>query len=382
MTCPCPTTGEAWSCTALRSTQGQSAARNSLCLATWYVGDLNEALRHGERCAELGRSTGFRTGEAIATGNVGAILHETGRLAEAEEQLTPALVLYDELGFSTAAALAERNLGAVLHKRGHPERARAALDRAVAIQRRLGNQVDIPYTLFWLALTMIRSGDRSGALDHIEQGFEMATGEARAESYLYVGRAMLSQSVGNYGVALKHFETARGLARRCNARTPAPGPAGPGRQQSAAGAAGRRGAMRGGGPGVGRSQRVRALRGQGTAPAGRGLPGGRRVRARRTAGRSGGRPSDRARPPPVPSRRSPSPGPRPAWGGRRKRSPDERRCRHHPPSLAGSPLNALVRACHARRPSPFAPEEERRSETVVPAVLVRHPQSAGTSRCP
>ncbi|MFD6182380.1 BTAD domain-containing putative transcriptional regulator [Streptomyces goshikiensis] len=202
------------------STQGQSAARNSLCLATWYVGDLNEALRHGERCLELGRSTGFRTGEAIATGNVGAILHEMGRMAEAEERLTRALVLYDELGFPTAAAHAERNLGAVLHESGHPERARAALDRAAGIQRRLGNQVDIAYTFFWLALTMIRSGDRSGALDHIEQGLEIATGEARAESYLYVGRALLSQSVGNHGAALNHFETARGLARRCNARTP------------------------------------------------------------------------------------------------------------------------------------------------------------------
>ncbi|WP_284581978.1 BTAD domain-containing putative transcriptional regulator [Streptomyces sp. 2P-4] len=202
------------------STEGQSAAHNSLCLASWYVGDLKEALRHGERCVELGRSTGFRAGGAIATGNVGAILHEMGRLAEAEEQLTRALVLYDELGFPTAAALAERNLGAVLHESGRPERARAALDRAAEIQRRLGNQVDIAYTFFWLALTMIRSGDRAGALDHIDRGFETATGEARAESYLYVGRALLSQSVGNHGVALKHFETARGLARRCNARTP------------------------------------------------------------------------------------------------------------------------------------------------------------------
>ncbi|MGP3688267.1 AfsR/SARP family transcriptional regulator [Streptomyces sp. IBSNAI002] len=205
---------------ATGSTQGQSAAHNSLCLATWYVGDLNEALRHSERCVELGRAAGFRTGEAIATGNVGAILHEMGRLAEAEARLEEALVLYDELGFPTAATLAERNLGAVLYESGQPQRARAVLDRAAGTQRRLGNEVDLAYTFFWLALTMIQSGDRSGALDHLDQGFEIATGEARAESYLYVGRALLSQSVGNHGVALSHFETARGLARRCNARTP------------------------------------------------------------------------------------------------------------------------------------------------------------------
>ncbi|MEU9254018.1 BTAD domain-containing putative transcriptional regulator [Streptomyces sp. NPDC048270] len=205
---------------ATGSAQGQSAAHNSLCLAAWYVGDLNEALRHGERCVELGRSTGFRTGEAIATGNVGAILHEMGRLAEAEERLAGALVLYDELGFPTAKALAARNLGAVLYESGQSERARAVLERAAETQRRLGNEVDLAYTYFWLALTMIGSGDRSGALDHLDRGFEIATGEARAESYLYVGRALLSQSVGNHGVALDHFETARGLARRCNARTP------------------------------------------------------------------------------------------------------------------------------------------------------------------
>ncbi|MEU6300155.1 AfsR/SARP family transcriptional regulator [Streptomyces erythrochromogenes] len=202
------------------STQGQTAAHNSLCLATWYMGDLNEALRHGEQCMALSRDTGYRTGEAITKGNVGAILHEMGRLAEAEEELTRALVLYDELGFPTAAAHAQRNLGAVLHESDQPERARVALDRAAEIQRRLGNQVDIAYTLFWLALAMIRSGDRAGALDQIDQGFEIATGEARAESYLYVGRALLAQSVGNHSAALNHFETARGLARHCNALAP------------------------------------------------------------------------------------------------------------------------------------------------------------------
>ncbi|MGR4881926.1 AfsR/SARP family transcriptional regulator [Streptomyces sp. LARHCF249] len=205
---------------AIGSTQGQSASHNSLCLSSWYMGDLNDALLHGRRCLEIGRSTGFRAAEAIATGNVGAILHEMGRLAEAEERLTEALALYEGLGFETAVAISRRNLGVVFYDSGQPQRAREALDRAAGMQRRLGNETDLAYTFFWLALTMIQSGDRSGALDHIDQGFEIATGEVRAESYLYVGRALLSQSLGNHGVALNHFETARGLARRCNARTP------------------------------------------------------------------------------------------------------------------------------------------------------------------
>ncbi|MCX5612423.1 tetratricopeptide repeat protein [Streptomyces sp. NBC_00047] len=205
---------------ATGSTQGQSSAHNSLCIATWYVGDLNCALLHGEQCLELSRSTGFLVGEAITMGNVGAILHETGRLAEAEELLIQALARYEELGLQTAMAIAERNLGAVLFESGQAQRARGALERAAAMQRRLGNETDLAYTFFWLALTMIQSGDRAGALDHIDQGFEIATGEARAESYLYVGRALLSQSLGNHGTALHHFGTARDLARRCNARTP------------------------------------------------------------------------------------------------------------------------------------------------------------------
>ncbi|MFE6841331.1 BTAD domain-containing putative transcriptional regulator [Streptomyces sp. NPDC057686] len=205
---------------ATGSTQGQSSTHNSLSLATWYVGDLNDALLHGEQAFRLCTRAGFRTGEAITLGNVGAILHEMGRLAEAQERLTRALPLCEELGFHTAASIAERNLGATLCDLGHSLRAREALGRAAETQRRLGNQIDLAYTLFWLAMTLIQSGDRSGALDTIEQGFELATGEARAEAYLLTGRGLLSQSLGNHDVALRHFRQAAELARRCDARTP------------------------------------------------------------------------------------------------------------------------------------------------------------------
>lgn len=202
------------------STQGQSSTHNSLSLATWYLGDLNDALLHGEQSLKICRRAGFRTGEAILLGNVGAILHEMGRLADAQERLTQALPLYAELGFETAASIAERNLGATLCDLGELARARESLERAAESQRRLGNDIDLPFTLFWLAMTLIQSGDRAGALDSIEQAFELGTGEARAEAYLLVGRALLSQSLGNHGVALRHFGTARDLARRCNARAP------------------------------------------------------------------------------------------------------------------------------------------------------------------
>ncbi|WP_406512659.1 tetratricopeptide repeat protein [Streptomyces sp. NBC_00161] len=202
------------------SAQGQAATHNSLSLALWYGGRLEEALVHSRRGADLCRVTGFRLGEAISVGNLGAILHELGRLAEAEDRLVEARELYQGLSLPTALSITVRNLGAVLHDRGQPRRAVEHLEAAASTQRELALHTDLAFTLFWLATASVQAGDRSAALDHIEQGFELATGELRAESYLHTGRALLSQSLGNHDVALRHFRQAAELARRCDARTP------------------------------------------------------------------------------------------------------------------------------------------------------------------
>ncbi|MFD0275310.1 BTAD domain-containing putative transcriptional regulator [Kitasatospora sp. NPDC127111] len=201
------------------SAEGLSSAHNSLCLASWFAGDLEEALHHGEQAALQCRAAGFREGGAIVAGNLGAILHEMGRLSEAEAQLKRALRMYDEPHVRSDSPITERNLGAVLHDQGRREAA-THLHRAADLQRGSGHQPDLAYTLFWLALHAMRSGDRTTALAHLDEGFELATGEARAESYLYVGRATLAQNVGNHGSALRHFDTAIELAKRCDARAP------------------------------------------------------------------------------------------------------------------------------------------------------------------
>ncbi|KOY59694.1 tetratricopeptide repeat protein [Streptomyces sp. XY332] len=69
-------------------------------------------------------------------------------------------------------------------------------------------------------MVSVQAGDRAAALDYIEQGLELATGELRAEAYLRTGRGLLSQSPGNHDVALRHFRQAAEPARRCDARTP------------------------------------------------------------------------------------------------------------------------------------------------------------------
>ncbi|MYX29060.1 tetratricopeptide repeat protein [Streptomyces sp. SID8381] len=203
------------------SAQGRSAALNSLALISWYTGRLEEALVYGEQSVEVCRAAGFQVGEAIGLGNLGAVLHETGRLADAERRLTEALDLCAALtpGLPTLAALARRNLGVVLYERGRLPEAAAALSAAADMQRDRRSHYDLAYTLFWLAHLSVQSGDRAAALGYVEQADALKTGDTRAEADLHTARALLSQSVGNHGSAVKRFEKAWDLARRCDART-------------------------------------------------------------------------------------------------------------------------------------------------------------------
>ncbi|WP_030669192.1 AfsR/SARP family transcriptional regulator [Streptomyces cellulosae] len=203
------------------SMQGQSATLNSLALTAWYRGRLEDALLYGEQSVETCRAAEFRVGEAIGLANLGTVLAETGRLAEAQERLTDALSVCREMSqeLPTLAAIAQRNLGMVLHERGEARESVVALTAAADMQRRRGSHIDLSYTLFWLAVASIQSGDRGVALSYIEEASGLKTGEMRAESDLHTVRALLSQSIGNHSSALRRFEEARELARRCNART-------------------------------------------------------------------------------------------------------------------------------------------------------------------
>ncbi|MFI2430744.1 AfsR/SARP family transcriptional regulator [Streptomyces sp. NPDC018693] len=203
------------------ATQGQAATLNSLALTSWYTGCLQDALVYGERSVNTARRAGFRVGEAITLGNVGAILCEMGRLADAQARLIETLALCADLspGVPTLAAITRRNLGVVLHERGRALDAVAALTEAAEMQQDRSSHIDLAYTLFWLTVASLQSGDRAGALEYIERASALKTSDTRAESDLHTARALLSHSVGNHGSAVQRFEEALALARRCGART-------------------------------------------------------------------------------------------------------------------------------------------------------------------
>ncbi|MFI9600178.1 AfsR/SARP family transcriptional regulator [Streptomyces sp. NPDC052043] len=201
--------------------EGQSAVLNSLALTSWYTGELEHALLYGEQSVTTCRGAGFRMGEAIALGNLGAVLHEMGRLPEAQTRLTEALAVCEDMspGLPTLAAIARRNLGVVLHDRGDVRESVAALTEAADMQRGRGSHIDLVYTLCWLAVASLQSGDRAAALAYIDEATALKTGETRAQSHVQTARGLLSQSIGNHSSAVRRFQEARKLAGGCDART-------------------------------------------------------------------------------------------------------------------------------------------------------------------
>ncbi|MFJ1651516.1 AfsR/SARP family transcriptional regulator [Streptomyces sp. NPDC088337] len=205
----------------LGAPQGQSASLNSLALTSWYTGELEHALLYGEQSVASCRAAGFQMGEAIALGNLGAVLHEMGRLSAAEERLTETLAVCEDMspGLPTLAAIARRNLGVVLHDQGRVGESVAALTEAASTQRDRGSHIDLVYTLCWLAVAFLQSGDRAAALGYIDEATALKTGEPRARSHVETARGLLAQSIGNHSSAVRRFQEARALAHDCDART-------------------------------------------------------------------------------------------------------------------------------------------------------------------
>ncbi|MCX4539302.1 AfsR/SARP family transcriptional regulator [Streptomyces sp. NBC_01565] len=205
----------------LGAVAAEAAACNSLALAAWYSGRLDDAVAYGSRGLARAKSAGDLVPELILSSNLGAILHEAGMLREAEEHHEHMIDGRAMLQAPTTEGHILRNFAAVLHDRGQPARAAELLARAEAVHRRAGQgPSNLVYTLYWKAVMALQAGDRAAALEHVEEGFSVPGGDIRAVAHLHTARGMLCERTGGHEAALRCFEQARDLARQCSSRKP------------------------------------------------------------------------------------------------------------------------------------------------------------------
>jgi class 3 adenylate cyclase/tetratricopeptide (TPR) repeat protein len=196
----------------------QATMLNSLGIDAYYEGDWDKALDVYERARDLFERIGDVTSVAMTTNNIGEILSDQGRLAEAEELFAAMHRAAVSAGHRLFSATALLNLGRAAARAGRFDDAEARLSHAADLFREIRAESYVLETELRLAETAVLRGDRpESALAELERLLDRAGGAAetasvRALALRLEGSALLQ--LGRGDDAAVAFADSLGVARR------------------------------------------------------------------------------------------------------------------------------------------------------------------------
>ncbi|MFI5619002.1 tetratricopeptide repeat protein [Streptomyces sp. NPDC051567] len=134
---------------------------------------------------ELFDSAGDRRGRATALNNLGVVLRQTGRYAEAEEYMRRALALAEEVGDQRGGVYIRNALGAVRLLAGDPVEADRLQTQALETARELRDRRGQVYSLNYLGAVRRCTGQWADAAEAHEEalGTARVLGDKRAEGH-------------------------------------------------------------------------------------------------------------------------------------------------------------------------------------------------------
>jgi tetratricopeptide (TPR) repeat protein len=174
---------------------------------------LSEAVRLHERDLALSREAGDRRGEARATGNIGRVSLQQGRLRVARTHAERYLEMCREIGNEEGEALAEGTLGGILFSQGQFDEARTHYERALALCRDQGDRQGEGRAESGLGNVCAARGRIVEARTHLERARELAreTGHPRNEAAATMNLGVVLQEQARFEPARAHFERALAL---------------------------------------------------------------------------------------------------------------------------------------------------------------------------
>jgi tetratricopeptide (TPR) repeat protein/DNA-binding SARP family transcriptional activator len=163
----------------------------------------------------LSRESGWRSGEALALGNLGRTYNDLGRLARAVECLEEALAIGAELDSPSRLAADTGNLGIVLAELGQLSRAADMHARAWAMFRDLGAHAACATALNNLAMAHWAAGRPDTALPMIQESINLHRGAGArvGEAYGLGLLATVTRDLGDTDSALRHARAGLALIR-------------------------------------------------------------------------------------------------------------------------------------------------------------------------
>jgi class 3 adenylate cyclase len=147
----------------------QAHALNQLGIRAYFEGHWDDALDYYRQSADAHERTGNQWNASIAACNVGEILANQGRYAEAEQALRPAERVFRASGALSDTAFAISIIGRALARSGQPLPGLRLLEEARASQLKAGERDEATATEIGIAEALIYAGRPEEALVRAEE---------------------------------------------------------------------------------------------------------------------------------------------------------------------------------------------------------------------
>ena len=198
--------------------QACAALQISLADVDWSQARYRPAIEQYRQALEFARRSGWRAGQSVVLGNLGALTRETGQLTQAALHLHEALLLAKESGAAAGEATILANLGQVQLDLGLLPQAEDTLGQALAGFDKLGSSIGQTQTLSDLGQVQHALGNLDAALEHLHRSAAMTaeTGDNPADQLHHI--AAVHRDAGRPAEALRYAEQSLQQARESGYR--------------------------------------------------------------------------------------------------------------------------------------------------------------------
>jgi len=172
----------------------------------YYQGHWNLAISRYEQACDAGSRGGDVWLVAVVRSNIGEVMVEQGRFAEAEPILQEAVDVFRAADTPSPWAFAEVLLGRLCARSGKPEDSLRHFDEAQALYERLHFAADLAELRLWRADAAVARGDATEALELLAGAPEGSPLALRTQGLALVQRGDV---VGGTGVLLEAVSVAR-----------------------------------------------------------------------------------------------------------------------------------------------------------------------------
>jgi class 3 adenylate cyclase/tetratricopeptide (TPR) repeat protein len=193
----------------------QGRVLNELGVRAYFQGRWDDALGYYRQAGEAYERVGDQWNAALTACNIGEILSNQGRYAEAEDTVRPAERVLRASGALAETAFAAEVLGRIAARRGRPDEAFRLLEAAHAGYLKAQTPAEVTATEVSIAETLIYAGQAAEALaraDDIMAGSNLREGDPSASALARVrgyALALLGQAFSAHEMAEASLQAAR-----------------------------------------------------------------------------------------------------------------------------------------------------------------------------